>query len=297
MKTESYNYNSISFQGRYKSLNALNPISYYTNKYFRKSANISQKNIEQISPELAQKLSIRCTKNGKHLINIHDYNPGNAKNYVVFLHGMAQNITNYQPLYKSILNQDIGVWAIEYRSYGVNKTTRISENKLRSDIEKGYQHLLKTKNIKPENVIIIGHSMGGALAANFATKHKDIKSLILISPLYNAANLGKKFMEHPRLGEGIPKRLISLTNKIKPLKWLYSLRFSTVNKLKNIKTPTYILQSKNDSVTPIVPARLLAKTARKHGILGHFITFPTGGHKVDNEKIEAISNILETFVK
>lgn len=299
MQVDSYNKNNIAFQSRLKSLNALNPISYYTNRYFKKSAKLSQNNIETICPELYSSWSAHWAKSGKNLVTIHEFSSQIHKpdTYVMFLHGMAQNVTNYQPLYKNIINKNLGVWAVEFRSYGTNKTCTISEDKLRKDIEIAYQHLLKQKNLKPENVIVIGHSMGGALAANFASKHHDIKSLILISPLYNATNLGQKFIEHKKLGQGIPKALYSFTNKIKPLKWLYSLRFSTINKLKDIKTPTYLIQSKNDSVTPIIPARHLAKTARKYGILERFITLPNGGHKVDSDKVNVISDILDSFVK
>ena len=293
------NQNNIAFQSRLKSLNALNPISYYSNRYFRRASKRSQSNIEPICKDLYDAWSVHWAKQGKNIVSIDEFanKTKQPENYVLFLHGTAQNTTNYQHLYKSILSKDLGVWAVEFRSYGVNKTSPISEDKFRKDIEIAYQHLLKSKNIKPENVIVIGHSMGGALAANFASRHKDIKSLILVSPLYNAANLGEKFMEHKTLGEGIPKFLSILTDKIKPLKWLYGLRFSTINKLKHIKAPTYLIQSKNDSVTPIRPARGLAKNARRCGILEQFITLPTGGHKVDNDKVEVISKILDSFVK
>ena len=290
---------NITFKSRLKSLNALNPISYYSNRYLKRSAKLSQKNTEPICPELFDSWSLYWTKSGKERITIYDFSSKTHKpdKYVMFLHGMAQDATNYQSLYKNIIDKNIGVWAIEYRGYGINNSCSLSENKIRTDIENAYQYLLKRKGIKPQDIIVIGHSMGGSLAADFATKHHDIKSLILLSPLYNAANLGEKFMEHKKLGEGIPKALRVITDKIKPLKWLYSLRFNTINKLKNIKTPTYIIQSLNDSVTPISPAKHLAKTAKEQGILEQFITLPGGGHKVDNDKINIVSNILDSFVK
>ena len=288
---------NITFQNRYKSLNVINPISYYSNRYFRRAAKISQNNLEPICPELQTSLSKIHVTDNKKLINVFDFNPGSAKNYVIFLHGMAQNVSNYQNLYKAILKKNMGVWAVEYRSYGTNPTERMWEDKLRKDVENAYRYMLKEKNIKPENIIVIGHSMGGALAANFASKHKDIKSLILVSPVTSAANVGDKFARHKTLGQGIPKKLISITNSIKPLKWLYSLRFNCLNKVKNIKCPTYIVQSKNDTVTPIKYARVLSKTARKYGVLGKFISVPGGGHKVDSAKVEEISKILDSFVK
>ena len=39
--------NNLTYKGGIKSLNAINPISYYMNRYFKKSARISNKNFEQ----------------------------------------------------------------------------------------------------------------------------------------------------------------------------------------------------------------------------------------------------------
>ncbi len=209
---------------------------------------------------------------------------------------MAQNISDYQRLYNTIINKDMGVFALEFRGYGTNPRAFLSEDRLRKDIEKAYEYLTKKKNINPENIIMMGHSMGGALATNFASKHPNLKSLILICPIYNLHNLGERFLENPRLGAGIPKYVRKITKWLKPLEWLNSLRFSTANKIGKVQASTYLLQSKNDSVTTIENARLLARTARNAGILKDFRVFPNGGHKVDKAKIEKISVILDEII-
>ena len=232
---------------------------------------------------------------------------------------MSQNVSNYQAVYETALKNKKAVFAVEYRSYGENKLARISEDRLRNDIEKAYKFLTEEKNIRPENITVVGHSMGGALATNFASKHKDIKALILLSPIRNMTSIGKKFLLNKTLGIGVPPKINKLTDKIKPLKWLFSLRFNSqkkikkVNKLTNtikplkwllslrfnsqkkmkqINAPTYILQSRNDSVTPLSGARKLVKAAREKGILKDFIIFPLGGHKVDSKKVDALNKIL-----
>ena len=134
--------------------------------------------------------------------------------------------------------------------------------------------------------------MGGALATNFASKHKDIKALILLSPIRNMASIVKKFFLNKNIGVGVPPKVNKLTNTIKPLKWLLSLRFNSQKKMKQINAPTYILQSRNDSVTPLSGARKIVKAAREKGILKDFIIFPLGGHKVDRKKVDALNKIL-----
>ena len=257
----NYRYNP-SFQGGLKSLNELNPISRYSDRYFRRVAQESRKFIQQIIPELKNNLDvipIRSTK--KITISAWDIKPNNSDNYVLFMHGMSQNVSNYQSLYKQINQQNIGILAVEYRGYGSNHPANFSEDKLRHDVEVAYKYLTEKKGIKPENITVIGHSMGGALATNFASNHPNIKSLILICPIVNAAKIGEKFALNKTLGEGIPPRVKDFTNKIKPLNWLYSLRLSSLLKMKSNKVPTYIIQSKNDVVTPLGSARTLAKVA------------------------------------
>lgn len=292
----SYNSKNITFQGGIKSFNVLNPISRYSNRYFNKSAQNSGLHITELSEDIAPFVNTIWMKSKKNtLISALDINPSGSKTYVMFLHGMAQNVYDYQPLYKTILNKKFGVFTPEYRGYGINPKAKISEDKLRADVDRAYKYLTEEKGISPENIILIGHSMGGALATNLASKHKNLKSLILICPITNLSNIGERFAIHKQIGEGIPKPIYKTTEHVKPLRWLYSLCFNSINKLNKTKVPTYIIQSKNDSVTPIIHARKLVKTARKRGIFKNFICLPTGGHKVDSKKVEAIANILENL--
>ena len=289
----NYRYNP-SFQGGLKSLNDLNPISRYSDRYFRRAAQESRKFIKQIIPELKDNLDIiplRSTK--KITISAWDIKPNNSDQYVLFLHGMAQNVSNYQNLYKQVNKQNIGIFAVEYRGYGANHQANFSEDKLRHDVEVAYKYLTEKKGIKPENITVIGHSLGGALATNFASNHPDIKSLILICPIVNAAKIGEKFALNKTLGEGIPPSVKNFTNKIKPLNWLYSLRLSSLLKMKSNKVPTYIIQSKNDVVTPLGSARTLAKVAKRQGVLQDIRVLESGGHMVDSNKVSIIGEFLD----
>lgn len=282
-----------TFTAGLKSVNALNPSAYYTNRYFRKSAKLSGKTFEKIIDPLVGKIKTVKIKSGRSHIYAWDINPDNSPNYVIFLHGMAQNVSNYQNLYEKIAAKNIGIFSIEYRGYGHNKKAWLSEDGMKKDIKKAFKYLIRQKGIRPQDITVIGHSMGGALAADFAAKNPELKSLILICPITNLNNIGEKFSTNKHLGIGIPKRLLDITKVSRIFNWMNSLRFNSINKIKKTKTPTYIIQSKNDSVTPIGAARRLAKTARRKGILEEFKTFQYGGHKVDSNKVDAVSSFLD----
>lgn len=279
----------VNHKGGISSLNKINPISRYADRYFNNMAITSTDRIESISPALSGKIkNININK-----ISAWDINPSDSKEYIFFLHGMSQNVSNYQHLYESIINKGKGVFAVEYRGYGENERAKISEDKLRKDVQTAYNYLTDKKGISPENITVIGHSMGGALAVDFAAKHKDIKSLVLICPITKLSYLGEKFSEHKLLGLGIPSRVMTFTKHIKPLKWLYDSRFNSIKKIPKLKTPTYFIQSRNDSVTTIEGARMFSKTARKQGVPIEFHSLAKGGHKVDSEKVDLISEIID----
>ena len=143
MQITTQNQYNTSYKGGLKSLNALNPISYYANSYFKRSAKISNKNFMPISDSLIGK--IKKIKLGK--ISAWDINPENSKDYIFFLHGMSQNVSNYQAVYETALKNKKAVFAVEYRSYGENKLSILSEDRLRNDVEKAYKFLTKEKMI------------------------------------------------------------------------------------------------------------------------------------------------------
>ena len=141
---------------------------------------------------------------------------------------MSQNVSNYQKMYEELLLKKQGVFAVEYRGYRTNKKNKVSESKLRKDVELAYNYLTETKGIKPQNITVIGHSMGGALATNFASKHPEIKSLILLCPIVKPSFLGQKFTTNKNLGIGMPNSIKNITDKFKPLKWLLDFRFNSM---------------------------------------------------------------------
>lgn len=281
----------ISYKGGANYINKANPASHYLDKFFNNAARQTLVKFDDIMPTLEGKIKTVKIKN----ISAWDINPKKSQNYVLFLHGMSQNVSNYQRMYEKLLSKNQGVFAVEYRGYGVNKKNKVSENKLRKDVELAYNYLTETKGIKPQNITVIGHSMGGALATNFASKHPEIKSLILLCPIVKPSFIGEKFKTNKNLGIGMPNCIKNITDRLKPLKWLLDFRFNSMNKMKKNTVPTYIIQSKNDSVTTIGGARILAKVARRQNILKDFISLPLGGHKVDSAKIEAISKIFDNM--
>ena len=288
-------YQQPSHKGGIKSLNAVNPIVHYTNDYFIRMAKASTLKFQPIKPALENIINHVKIKSGKYELNAWDMNPNKSEKYILFLHGMAQNVTDYQDLYESILNQgDYGILALEYRAYGENTKGKPTEDNLITDTRSGFKYLIDN-GINSQNIIVAGHSMGGSLATTFASKQKELKALLLICPLTKTENLGKKFVKNSQLGMGVPNIIKTLTERIKPLKWLYNLEFNSIDKLPKVKCPIYLIHSRNDTVTSLQGARNFVKTAIRNNIPIEYYYPAIGGHKVDKRKIDLITEILNTL--
>lgn len=290
------NNEAINFGAKPKPYNVFNPCAHYLMDYMNVSAKNSQVKFDPIIPELEGKIkTVKLKSSGGKEISGWDINPNNSDKYVLFLHGMAQNVTNYQPMYKSITDKGVGVFALEYRGYGANKSAKCSEYKLSKDVEKAYEYITKEKGISPKNVTVLGHSMGGALTVDFAKTHRDIKSVVLVAPITHTDKLTEKFVEHARLGLGMPKKLYELSQTFKPLKWLTGKNYNSLENIKGVETPVHLIQSLNDSVTSAEGAKVLEQIADKKGILASSNYVNGGGHKVDSQKVDIIGNIIENI--
>lgn len=71
--------------------------------------------------------------------------------------------------------------AVEYPSYGIYSSKEVSSKQIEIDAENVIRCLMKTKNLKQEDIILFGRSLGSGPACYSATKFSKIRCLILMS--------------------------------------------------------------------------------------------------------------------
>jgi len=126
---------AVNFGAKPKPYNIINPYAHYLMDYMNASAKKSQAKFDSVIPELEGKIkTVKLKSSGGKEISGWDINPNNSDKYVLFLHGMAQNVSNYQPMYKSIADKGVGIFALEYRGYGANASAKCSEYKLSNSL-------------------------------------------------------------------------------------------------------------------------------------------------------------------
>lgn len=271
--------NTIQFTGlREKLIGA-----FLKNTSYNRSLRGSKRPYIPLSEEIkdiTQEIQIPVTK--KESINALDINPNNSKNYIIFLHVFSHNITSNQPLYKSLSKSNYGILAIDYRGYGKNpKSKNIKEQDIIQDIEASIGYL-KTKGV--DNIGLVGHSFGGYLAAKISDFH-DIAFQVLVAPLTSLEFWLKNVLKHPKKYSGEMKMI----KYIPGFKEQYSKIFNITKYLELNPTPTYIVQSKQDRYIRTNKITELTKIIPN---LKKYIIISTGGHRMDENKIKTITQIV-----
>jgi pimeloyl-ACP methyl ester carboxylesterase len=155
----------------------------------------------------------------------------------------------------------LNVFIIDYRGYGDSTGGPPREKLVYEDAERAWTYLVVERHIPPANVVIYGHSLGGAVAIDLASKHPDAGALVTESTFTSIAEMA----DRTAYGTFLPIRLI-LTE-----------RFDSISKIGSIRVPKLILHGENDTnmASPLMARRLYDAAADPKEIA----VIPGGGHE------------------
>lgn len=153
-----------------------------------------------------------------------------ANKTLLFFHGNAGNISHRMESINIFHNIGLNVFIIDYRGYG-NSQGVPDEKGLYNDAIAAWQYLLDQKNISPEDIIIFGRSLGGAVASKLAIDVKPA-ALILESTFTSVRDMAEVLMP-------VLSRLI-----------IFRYQFETLDHIKSFKQPILILHSPQDEIIP-----------------------------------------------
>ncbi len=164
-----------------------------------------------------------------------------ARATVLFCHGNAGNISHRIDVIYMFYKLGLEVFIFDYRGYGRSQGSP-SEEGLYRDAQSAYKYLIEKRNLKEESIVVYGKSIGANVAVDLCSKVKTA-ALISESAFTSALEMGKKLF--PFL----------------PLKWLISIKFDALSKIKNITVPKLIIHSKDDKIIPFRHGKRLFEAA------------------------------------
>jgi pimeloyl-ACP methyl ester carboxylesterase len=124
--------------------------------------------------------------------------PQPGKPTVLWCHGNNETIANTQIVGKQLSADGNGVMMVEYEGYGTNQGTP-SEQKLYQNAMDAAKFLNEQKGIPNSHIIVMGHSLGGPIAAHTAASVPEgnhFKGLVLDSTVPNMESLVKSWIDN-----------------------------------------------------------------------------------------------------
>ncbi len=160
---------------------------------------------------------------------------------LLFCHGNAGNISHRIDLIDMFHKLGLNVFIFDYRGYGRSQG-KPSEEGLYNDALAAYQFLIDKRNLDERSLVAYGKSLGANVAVELCSRVRTA-ALISESAFTSALDMGKKLF--PFL----------------PIKWLISVKYDALSKIKCITVPKLIIHSEDDEIIPFQHGRRLFEAA------------------------------------
>jgi fermentation-respiration switch protein FrsA (DUF1100 family) len=178
---------------------------------------------------------------------------------LLYLHGNGDNMS--ANAFKASWFRQLGfsVLMIDYRGYGISPGAFPSEQQVYDDADAALSYLSQELKILPQQTVVFGHSLGGAIAIELVTHHSDIAGLIV---------------------EGSFTSILDMSNRTKnygflPINWLLHQRFESMAKVSNLAVPVLYVHGTVDETVPMdMSERLYERTPQPKQLL----LIPGAGH-------------------
>ncbi len=166
-----------------------------------------------------------------------------ARGTVLICHGNGGNISHRLDTIAVLRGLGLDVFIFDYRGYGRSQG-RPTEQGTYRDAEAAWDYLVKTRGADPARIVILGRSLGGAVAAYLA-RERTPAALIVESSFTSIPDIG---------AEKIP---------IFPIRLLSRFDYDTRGYVRELKCPLLVIHSPDDRLIPLHHGQRIFEAAHK----------------------------------
>lgn len=177
---------------------------------------------------------------------------------VLFFHGKGGTISGRPKRYDYYTSRGLGLLALEYRGYG-GSSGMPSEAGFMIDAETAYRWLMD-QGVAPKSVVIVGESLGTAIATKLAAR-VEAGALLLEAPYSSVVDVAAE------------------RYWFAPVRVLIRHQFNAIADVGRVKMPILIHHGTADETVPYKFGQLLYEAAPAPK---EFITVPGAGHVIFN---------------
>jgi len=184
---------------------------------------------------------------------------------VLYLHGSSGNVSTSMDGIAPLRELGYSVFMIDYRGYGASGGGFPSEAGVYQDAQSAWDYLVHVLGTNPANLVIYGHSLGGAIAIELALRHPEAAGLVVESSftsIYDMAMLGARYA-------------------LFPVNLFLNQRFDSIAKVSQLRLPVLYIHGTADEIVPFGMGKALYDaTPLAHGL----VAVPAGTHS-DNAAV------------
>lgn len=170
------------------------------------------------------------------------YRPNAAsKRVLLWFHGNAENIGYDLDQLRTFAKIGVNILLVDYRGYGRSEGSP-NEAGVYRDADAAYDYLINQRHFRAQNIIVYGHSLGGAVAVNLASR-RQCGGLIVQSSFTSAPAMARRMFAIPFLG------------------YAAKSRFNSLQKIRGVHAPILIVHGTRDEVVPFAMGQQLFASA------------------------------------
>lgn len=160
---------------------------------------------------------------------------------ILFCHGNGGDMGNCIDSISTFHNMGLNILIFDYQGYG-KSSGHPTEANTYIDADAAWKYLINEKHLIPDDIIVFGRSLGGAIAAWIAEHHSP-RCLVMESAFSSAPDMAAKMFPF------LPARLIC------------KFKYNNIARVRNIQCPILIAHSRSDTTIPFTHGQRLFEAA------------------------------------
>ncbi|MEM8805451.1 MAG: alpha/beta fold hydrolase [Cyanobacteria bacterium P01_G01_bin.38] len=165
---------------------------------------------------------------------------------LIYFHGANLNIGFNVTQAYWLRKLGFDILLAEYRGYGLSEGDFPTEKTFYEDANAALVYLTQQRGIPLDEIFVYGHSLGGAIAIDLASKHPNLAGLIV----QNSFTTMSEMVVRSHYAQWFPVR------------WILNQRFDSLQKVRDLEVPLFITHTTGDPLIPVEMGKRLYKAAR-----------------------------------
>ncbi len=180
---------------------------------------------------------------------------------LLYLHGTFRSLYKNHPKMEALREAGVSVLAVDYRGWGDSEPIIPSEESILADADTAWAELVR-RQPDPKKRVIFGHSMGGGVAVDLASRKRyrsDYGGLIIEST----------FTSLPDVAAAVGTIGVIAS-------WITRQRFYSDQKIAQVDAPILMMHGDRDKTVPVELGRKLRDAARPRSV--RWVEISGGSH-------------------